>query len=193
MVRWLRPCQPRRKICFAAFGWTDTSFSVSGYLMWLGHISPPPNSLFVLHPPLFSRPLHQPATASSLLLAVCKLGFDKYDELGIFGRLQRAGLESGMFPATPASSGRASVTLPWGRDVPAGKPGEPRGLENSKLSQAFGRLLGKRSLKLLSSRLQVKDFHLAVLVQQRLFYLCVSKPLKILLGHISGELIETLK
>lgn len=25
---------------------------------------------------------------------------------------------------------------------------------------------------------QVKDFHLAVLVQQRLFYLCVSKPLK---------------
>lgn len=39
----------------------------------------------------------------------------------------------------------------------------------------------------------VKGFHLAVLVQQRLFYLCVSKPLKILLGHISRELIETLK
>lgn len=111
------------------------SFSVSGYLMWLGHISPP-NSLFVLHPPLFSCPLHQPPTVSSLLLAVCKLGFDKHDELGIFGRLQRAGLESGMFPATPASSGRASVTLPWGGDVPAGKPGKPRGLENSKLSQA---------------------------------------------------------
>lgn len=40
---------------------------------------------------------------------------------------------------------------------------------------------------------QVKDFHLAMLVQQRLFYLCVSRPLKILLGHISRELIETLK
>lgn len=39
----------------------------------------------------------------------------------------------------------------------------------------------------------VEGFHLAVLVQQRLFYLCVSKPLKILLGHISRELIETLK
>lgn len=101
------------------------SFSVSGYLMWLGHISPPPNSLFVPHPALPSRPLHQPAAASSSLLTVCKLGFDKHDELGIFGRLQRAGLESGMFPTTPASSGRASVTLPWAGDVPAGRLGEP--------------------------------------------------------------------
>lgn len=108
--------------------WLDRhfSFSVSGYLMWLGHISPPQNSLFVPHPALPSRPLHQPATASSSLLTVCKLGFDKHDdEVGIFGRLQRAGLESGMFPTTPASSGRASVTLPWGGDVPAGRLGEP--------------------------------------------------------------------
>lgn len=54
-------------------------------------------------------------------------------------------------------------------------------------------LENSRLLKLLSPLLQVQDFHLAALVQQRLFYLCVSKPLKILLGHISGELIETLK
>lgn len=48
-------------------------------------------------------------------------------------------------------------------------------------------------LKFLSPPLQVKGFHLAVLVQQSLFYLCASKPLKLLLGYISRELIETLK
>lgn len=73
----------------------------------------------------------------------------------------------------------------------AWRAGEPRKV--LELQALFGWLIGKRGLKLLSPRLQVKDFHLAVLVQQRLFYLCVSKPLKILLGHISGELIETLK
>lgn len=63
----------------------------------------------------------------------------------------------------------------------------------SSLSQVLGWLIGEQGLKLLSPGPQVKGFHLAGLVQQRLFYLCVSKPLKILLGHISGELIETLK
>lgn len=48
-------------------------------------------------------------------------------------------------------------------------------------------------LKFLSPPLQVKGFHSAVLVQQSLFYLCASKPLKLLLGYISRELIETLK
>jgi len=48
-------------------------------------------------------------------------------------------------------------------------------------------------LKFLSPPPQVKGFHLAVLVQQSLFYLCASKPLKFLLGYISRELIETLK
>lgn len=105
--------------------------------------------------------------------------------------LQRAGLESGMCAATCASRGRAFFTLPLVGGALAWRAGEPR--QALELQALFGWLIGKRGLKLLSPRLQVKDFHLAVLVQQRLFYLCVSKPLKILLGHISGELIETLK
>lgn len=87
----------------------------------------------------------------------------------------------GACPLHPALGGGA---LAW-------RAGEPR--QALELQALFGWLIGKRGLKLLSPRLQVKDFHLAVLVQRRLFYLCVSKPLKILLGHISGELIETLK
>ena len=99
-----------------------------------------------------------------------------------------------MFPATRASSGQASLTLPWAGDAPARRAGTPGQVgELQPLPQAFRCLLEKRDLKLLSPRLQVKDFHLAVLVLQRLFYLCVSEPLKILLGYISGELIETLK
>lgn len=79
-----------------------------------------------------------------------------------------------------------------GAGVEGGRESHGR-FDYSSLSQVFGWLIGEQGLKLLSPRPQVKGFHLAVLVQQRLFYLCVSKPLKILLGHISGELIETLK
>lgn len=106
--------------------------------------------------------------------------------------LRRAGLELGMCCATTCvSSGGAFFTLPLVGNALAWRAGEPRKV--LELQALFGWLIGKRGLKLSSPRLQVKDFHLAVLVQQRLFYLCVSKPLKILLGHISGELIETLK
>lgn len=97
-----------------------------------------------------------------------------------------------MFPATHASSGQASLTLPWAGDAPArragalGQVGELQPLPSLWMPP---RKAGPET----SPRLQVKDFHLAVLVLQRLFYLCVSEPLKILLGHISGELIETLR
>lgn len=109
------------------------------------------------------------------------------------GVLQSAGLESGMFPAPCAYSGRAFFTLPLAGEC-AGVVGSSatEGLR-APGSRGFGGLIGKWDLEPSSPLLQVKDFHLAVLVQQRLFYLCVSKPLKILSGHISGELIETLK
>lgn len=63
----------------------------------------------------------------------------------------------------------------------------------SQLSQIYGGPMYVLHLKFLSLPLQVKGFHLAALVQQSLFYLCASKPLKLLLGYISRELIETLK
>lgn len=42
---------------------------------------------------------------------------------GSRGAFGRAGLESGMFPATRACSGQASLTLPWAGDAPARRAG----------------------------------------------------------------------
>lgn len=70
--------------------------------------------------------------------------------------LWRAGLESGMCAATCVSSGCAFFTLPLVGSALAWRAGEPRKV--LELQALFGWLIGKRGLKLLSPRLQVKDF-----------------------------------
>lgn len=124
--------------------------------MWLGHVSPPPPS---------TPPWSRLATASSSL-TMYGVGFYKHDYLGIFGRLWRNAECPGgqawsqeclLQPVSPV--GVPSSPCAWLGNALAWRAGEPRwGLECQALSQAFGWLLGKWGLKLLSPLLQVKDF-----------------------------------